>query len=318
MTKTKPEISKARPARGEASKPSAKEDEPPRVDNTRETIESIIIALILAFLFRAFEAEAFEIPTGSMGPTLLGRNKDVECPKCGFGFQAGVSFEVDDSGRPVYFDRDWLPPGRQGLAGRRVTAETCTCPNCRYTLSVDPVHAVDDLLPVKHPYSYSGDRIWVSKAPYVVSDPKRWDVSVFKYPLGANINYIKRIVGLPNETVRIHWGNIHTSPLGTSAFEVAQAASQDTGDAAARLRQRLRAGRAARKRLARPLAADSRYVRSRIAMADGGRRTDLHDRPAFRERGVAGLSPHPARFRSLAVAADGQVTGRLPDAATTD
>ena len=32
----------------------------------RETIESIVVAFVLAFLFRTFEAEAFVIPTGSM------------------------------------------------------------------------------------------------------------------------------------------------------------------------------------------------------------------------------------------------------------
>ena len=34
----------------------------------RETVESIVIAVILAFLFRTFVAEAFVIPTGSMAP----------------------------------------------------------------------------------------------------------------------------------------------------------------------------------------------------------------------------------------------------------
>jgi signal peptidase I len=192
-------------------------------DNTRETIESIVIALILAFLFRAFEAEAFEIPTGSMGPTLLGRNKDVECPKCSFPFQAGVSFEVDDFGQPVHYPIEWRNSSeweRRQLAGQRVIAQTAVCPNCRYTMSVDPDHRIDELLQVDHPYSYSGDRIWVSKAPYVVSDPQRWDVAVFKYPLGSNINYIKRVVGLPNERVMIRGGNIHAAPHGQSEFEI--------------------------------------------------------------------------------------------------
>ena len=41
--------------------------------SVRETIESIIIAFVLAFVFRAFVVEAFVIPTGSMAPTLLGQ-----------------------------------------------------------------------------------------------------------------------------------------------------------------------------------------------------------------------------------------------------
>lgn len=34
-----------------------------------------------------------------------------------------------------------------------------------------------------------------------VSDPKRGDVMVFKYPEDTRINYIKRVVGLPGDTI---------------------------------------------------------------------------------------------------------------------
>ena len=64
----------------------------------RETIESVAIAFILAFLFRTFEAEAFVIPTGSMAPTLMGRHKDVVCPKCGYPYQVSASEEVMPDG----------------------------------------------------------------------------------------------------------------------------------------------------------------------------------------------------------------------------
>ena len=57
----------------------------------RETVESLVIAFTLALLFRAFEAEAFVIPTGSMAPTLMGRHKDLDCSECEFNFQAGAS-----------------------------------------------------------------------------------------------------------------------------------------------------------------------------------------------------------------------------------
>ena len=67
----------------------------------RETIESLIIAFTLALLFRAFEAEAFVIPTGSMAPTLMGRHKDLDCSECGFNFQAGASREEDDQSQTL-------------------------------------------------------------------------------------------------------------------------------------------------------------------------------------------------------------------------
>ncbi len=198
-------------------KPSAAEiaaatETAPQVDGWRETIESVVIALILAFLFRTFEAEAFVIPTGSMGPTLMGLHKDVHCPECGFRYQAGVSFEADDmKGR-----RNVIDSGP--YAGQFVRAQTCTCPNCRYTASVDPERRSSEKL-ADHTLSYAGDRIWVSKAFYAVSQPKRWDVAVFKYPLGADQNYIKRLVGLPGEALRIFRGDLYTLPMPDSEPE---------------------------------------------------------------------------------------------------
>jgi signal peptidase I len=61
--------------------------------------------------------------------------------------------------------------------------------------------------------SFKGDRILVAKFPYDFGDPQRWDVAVFKYPGGAKINFIKRLVGKPNELVRISRGDIHIGPL---------------------------------------------------------------------------------------------------------
>ncbi|MEK6247114.1 MAG: S26 family signal peptidase, partial [Planctomycetales bacterium] len=84
--------------------------------HVRETVESVVIAFALAFLFRTFEAEAFVIPTGSMAPTLNGRHQDVDCPKCGFAYRVGTSGEVD--------------PDTGVRLADLVAAE---CPNCRYS-----------------------------------------------------------------------------------------------------------------------------------------------------------------------------------------
>ena len=43
-----------------------------RNPGVRETIESVVIAVLLAFMFKTYEAEAFVIPTGSMAPSLQG------------------------------------------------------------------------------------------------------------------------------------------------------------------------------------------------------------------------------------------------------
>src|SRR5919106_7630 len=76
----------------------------PQTHAVRETVESIVIAFVLAFLFRTFEAEAFVIPTGSMAPTLMGRHKDVDCPKCGYRYQVSASEEESDDPRGMRVD----------------------------------------------------------------------------------------------------------------------------------------------------------------------------------------------------------------------
>src|SRR6476469_2019857 len=65
----------------------------------RETVDSIVIAFVLAFLFRTFEAEAFVIPTGSMALTLMGDHKDLDCVKCGYSYRASASSETPNDQR---------------------------------------------------------------------------------------------------------------------------------------------------------------------------------------------------------------------------
>ena len=48
-----------------------------------------------------------------------------------------------------------------------------------------------------------GDNLIVDKLSYRFKEPKRFDVIVFPYQHEANTFYIKRIVGLPGETVQV-------------------------------------------------------------------------------------------------------------------
>ncbi len=182
--------------------PETTTHETPINEGFRETVESIAIAFVLAFLFRTFEAEAFVIPTGSMAPTLMGRHYDLECPQCKYPLRVGASEENEDE------------PG----GGRVQYIKKCLCPNCRYELDVSAPAGRDGPLPP----SYNGDRIIVSKFPYEFSDPQRWDVAVFRYPATAKVNYIKRIAGLPGETVRIERGDIAVQPRGEQQFQMAR------------------------------------------------------------------------------------------------
>jgi len=210
----------------------------------RETVESIVVAFTLALLFRAFEAEAFVIPTGSMAPTLMGRHKDLACESCGRPFTVGASSEEDDQSQSFREElaareaeaarlardaaNDALGPAERNDAERKLARLTgpggeitqlrdrlerkmvtaARCPNCGF---------VTDLIggdgAAEHP-SFSGDRILVSKVAYDFGHPRRWDVVVFKYPEDAKTNYIKRLVGLPGETIRIDSGDLWVSRDG--------------------------------------------------------------------------------------------------------
>lgn len=52
----------------------------------------------------------------------------------------------------------------------------------------------------------TGQFLIVDRLSYRFSEPKRGDVIIFKYPNDPNIYYIKRIIGLPNETIDIEDG----------------------------------------------------------------------------------------------------------------
>ncbi len=164
----------------------------------RETVESIIVAFILAFLFRAFVAEAFVIPTGSMAPTLMGAHKDITCIESGERFQVGASEEFNnDTGE---------------RSGNYVVGSTSSLSRAVNPIDFeDPNHA-----------TFSGDRILVSKFDYILSSPKRWDVIVFKFPEHARQNFIKRLVGLPNEELMVFEGDIFVRRSESEAWSIAR------------------------------------------------------------------------------------------------
>ena len=55
-----------------------------------------------------------------------------------------------------------------------------------------------------------GDNLLVDTRTYRFSDPKRFDIIVFPFQYDADTYYIKRIIGMPGETVQIDYdGNIY-------------------------------------------------------------------------------------------------------------
>ena len=54
----------------------------------------------------------------------------------------------------------------------------------------------------------NGDYLFVDELSYRLKDPQRGEVVVFKYPNDVSQRYIKRIIGLPGETVEIKDGQV--------------------------------------------------------------------------------------------------------------
>ncbi len=140
-----------------------------------ETVQTVLTALMLAFVFRAFLVEAFIIPTGSMAPALLGAHATVTCPGCGWEFDV-------------------------------VPANRTVCPNCHLNAPCPagavPEKAGDRILVHKWPFLMGG-----------LLGPQRWDVIVFRNPSDHSENYIKRVVGRPGEEVEIIDGDVYIDGL---------------------------------------------------------------------------------------------------------
>ena len=115
-----------------AGSPTTPKKPRPLMGPVRANLEAFGVAILAAVLLKWFCIEAFQIPTSSMQPTLMG-----------------------DSVAGVY------------------------------------------------------DRILVDKILPLFREPKRWDITVFKYPLQKNQNYVKRIGGMPGDRLRIAGGNLY-------------------------------------------------------------------------------------------------------------
>jgi signal peptidase I len=183
-----------------------------RNDSFREIIETIVFVVVLVLLLKSFAAEAFVIPTGSMAQTLLGYQKEVVCPDCGIKFPINCSREVDPT------------------EGNPSKVFACICPNCRQRIHFPGAalprgfqNEYPDSVPVPDPGWNSGDRVLVAKFVYDLLGklPERLDVVVFKYPGDQSfpasgphknhvpMNYIKRLIGLPRETIAIRAGKLY-------------------------------------------------------------------------------------------------------------
>ena len=69
------------------------------------------------------------------------------------------------------------------------------------------------------PAYYDGDTVLVNKLDYRIGSPKRLDAVILELENGSTTHYsVKRVVGLPGETIKIENGKIYINNKGLKGF----------------------------------------------------------------------------------------------------
>ncbi len=153
----------------------------------RENVRQIVGAMVMVLIVRAYAVEIFKIPTGSMATTLYGMHVRVACPRCGWEYAVGASPPPEHYGAEQSRD----------FRARRAD-QAAECPSCGQENRLGDFH------------EHGGHKIIANKWIYLVKDPERWDVVVFRFLDGERrpLNYIKRLAGLPGERIAIRRGDV--------------------------------------------------------------------------------------------------------------
>jgi len=133
----------------------------------------LLIALIVVHAwYIAGIVPTCRVVSGSMAEVLVGMHRSVECEDCGYAFFCGSDVQ------PVH--------------------PRAVCPNCGY--------AANDL---EAQLDTSGDGILIQKSVFRARPPRRWEVVALRKPHQAGRIQVKRVVGLPGESVRIRDGDVY-------------------------------------------------------------------------------------------------------------
>jgi signal peptidase I len=132
----------------------------------------MLVCIALHTFFLAGLIVPVIVSGGSMAETILGPRREVICPNCGITFACG---------------HERMPAGDRAI-----------CLNCGF-------RAVD----LNQGWDWPGERALIDRASLAFRSPRRWEVFVFRCPELADTYCIKRVVGLPGETVQIRDGDIY-------------------------------------------------------------------------------------------------------------
>ena len=201
----------------------------------RENFDVLVVAISVAMAFRAYFYQPFKIPTGSMQPTLYGIHSEARMPdratlldrqpfKFAKWLVTGESFKnvrakvsgtvhfmpSDSSKKPGYFPvvvagvPHYVP--NDAVEVDKVLGVVHLKGGVRNGVSVKAGDVLWSGVVI------SGDFVFVNRWKWNFAHPARGEVMVFSTTgitaLQQGTHYIKRMTGLPNETLQIHPPNL--------------------------------------------------------------------------------------------------------------
>jgi signal peptidase I len=219
----------------------------------RENVELLVVAIVLALGIKAFYLQPFKIPTGSMQPTLNGViGHRIEAPPPNFLVRAfqfltlGRTYEdvICDQPKdaivsisPIKLKFFWDGSLIQMASGKF------------YQVGIDPRSLQDQMhilpgqmfrqgQPIVRGYADLGDQLFVDRFSYNFTGPHRGDVFVFVTngiagippgPDNSSEHYIKRLAGVPNDSLRIQQPKLFINGQEAMAFPFQRVESQQNG-----------------------------------------------------------------------------------------
>ena len=72
------------------------------------------------------------------------------------------------------------------------------------------------------PTLHHGDQLIMDKLTYHFSEPERFDIIVFPFQYEDNTYYVKRVIGLPGDTIKAQNGVLYRKNAGEESFEIVE------------------------------------------------------------------------------------------------
>ena len=234
-----------REAISEAKTALAKIDHGLRSPALRELLDLLLVVGAVAFGIRGLFLQPFRIPTGSMQPTLYGihyqyRDAGKTADNLASPLQALLFARRRVAATEIREDGTVDPTGFRVSDGMFKTDTSFRIGNVEYTLPGEPKKVCEYAeLDGKRVYRRGeklcgggflalGDHLFVERISLYLREPKRGDVTVFntedlevkgqKLAELSGYYYIKRLAGLPGDTLKIENGRLYIRPRGKSRF----------------------------------------------------------------------------------------------------